>query len=45
LIEKITVADDRESFHPTLVCTLLDNARKPVEGGGAATGGGTRIGF
>ena len=45
LNEKITVADDGKSYQSTLVYTLFDNTGKPVEGGGAATGAGTRIGF
>ncbi len=45
LTEKITVADDGKSYVSTLVYKLFDSAGKPAEGGGEATGGGTRIGF
>ena len=45
LTEKIAVADDGKSYASTLVYSLFDNAGKPAEGGGEATGAGTRMGF
>ena len=45
LTEKITIADDGKSYQSSLVYALFDNAGKPVEGGGEATGAATRIGF
>jgi len=45
LTEKITIAEDGKSYRSILVYALFDNAGKPVEGGGEATGSGTRIGF
>ena len=45
LTERIAIADDGRSYRSTLAYEQFDNAGKPVEGGGKATGAGTRIGF
>jgi hypothetical protein len=45
LRDSIELAADGRSFTSTLSLALFDAAGKPVEGGGSATGRGTRIGF
>jgi hypothetical protein len=45
LTEKITIAEDGKSYRSMLAYKLFNNAGKSVEGGGEATGSGTRIGF
>jgi hypothetical protein len=45
LVERITVAPDGQSFTSTIQYAAFDNANKPVEGGGNATGSGARIKF
>ncbi len=45
LTEKITVAEDGKSYNSTLVYTVFDPSGKEAEGGGAATGAGTKIEF
>lgn len=45
LRETIDVGNDGRSFESTLSLALFDTTGKPAEGGGSATGHGTRIGF
>lgn len=43
LLEQIELAADGRSFTSTLSLTLFDSAGKPADGGGSATGQGTRL--
>jgi hypothetical protein len=43
--ETITVAADGETFTSTIRYEAFDEADKPVEGGGDATGRGVRLRF
>lgn len=45
LTEKITIAPDGRSFTSRIEYEAFDNSGKPIEGGGTATGKGTRISF
>jgi hypothetical protein len=45
LTERLTLASDGRSFESAIVLDLYDQAGKRVEGGGHATGHGTRIHF
>jgi len=45
LIERITLAEDGQSFTSTIRYSAFDNANKSVDGGGNATGSGSRIKF
>jgi hypothetical protein len=44
-IEKIKLSDDGRTFTSSMTYTMYDNAGKPTDASGAATGSGTRIGF
>ena len=45
ITERLTVATDRRSFDSSIVLDLFDQAGGRVDGGGHATGHGTRIQF
>jgi hypothetical protein len=43
--EKITLSDDGKSYKAAITYAAFDQLGKPAEGGGEATGSGTRMGF
>lgn len=45
IAQKITLSADGNTFDSTLTLEMFGNDGKPVDGGGAATAKGTRIGF
>jgi len=44
-LETITLSDDGEAFTSTIRYDAFDQAGKPIEGGGTATGQGVRLKF
>lgn len=44
-VERITLSEDGKSFTSKIKYDQFDTAGKPAEGGGAATGKGTRLAF
>lgn len=43
--EKITLSDDGQSYKAAVTYAAFDQLGKPAEGGGEASGAGTRMGF